>query len=439
MIDVRDRLTEGMNRARFKLETRRAAGPLIVTLIGVGIGAALAAWGINNVSKVALSSTQTVRFAVDDASAVVPGRNQARFKGIPAGQITDVDLVDHRAVMTIELQKKYGPIYRNARAELRPDTPVEDMHLDIVDRGDPSAGEADADHPIAPSQTSTQVQIEDVLDTFQPNVRRRFRTLLDNLGNGLKDRGAALRQAFVEVMPLLKAAHRLSSQLSLRNKRVRQLVHNSAELTAELGRRERELRTLVTTGAETFSAVQQQRGELDATLHELAATLKEADSSLAAVNGIVGDVDLAVSRLRPVADRLPSGLSDIRALSASLGPAVRRLRPSVHRLVPLSKSLVPLSQRLASSFRTLRPQLPAIDHVTDKLSACREGAAKFFLWQPTTGVFDDKRGPMPRADVQLTAQSNGYVNTPRRYAAPACNGAVGRIVGGRPTEEKDKR
>lgn len=436
-IDVRERMTERVNRARLELEVKRAGGPFVVTLVGVAIGIACAVWTISNVSRSTLSSTNTVRFAIDDASAVVPGRNQVRFKGIAAGDIVKSQFVDGQAVLTVKLQKKFGAIYRNAHAELRPDTPLEDMHLDIVDRGTPSAGVANGGTPIARAQTSSQVQIENVLDMFQPDIRDHFREMLANLGGGLQDRGDALRQAFAVSVPLLQAAGKLGDQLAARKTRVAQLVHNSRILTEELGKREQLLRGLVGDGAATFSALQRDQPNLNATLAELPPTLRQADTSLAALDGVLGDVDSAVTKLRPAATRLPSGLAAIRTLSASLGPAAKALKAPVHDLVPLSAALVPLSRRLDASFTTLTPQLPVLGRATSDLVKCQDGVSLFFLWQPTAGVFDDKRGTMLRADVQASALANGAISTPRRSALESCNG--GQVVGNRPAQAKDER
>jgi len=435
MIDVNDRLTERINRARLQLEVRRAAGPFFVLLVGLGIGLACAVWLVTNVSKTAISSTRVVSFVVDDANAVVAGRNQVRFRGIPAGQVTDVDLVDHRAVVTVKIQKKFGPVYRNATAALQQDTPLEDMHLDIKDRGDRAAGEADEDHPLDPSRTSTRVQVEDVLDTFQPEVRDRLRSLLANLGNGLDGRGVWLQTAFAELTPLLRASGRLTSQLAERDHLVRRLVRNSARLTTELGSRDKILRTVVREGGATFGTLRTERASLDGFLHELPPTLQGADDSLAAVDGILGDTDTAVQRLRPVADAIPTALSGIEELSDSLGPAAKKLRTPVRRLTPLSDALRPLSQQAGMSFKTLLPQVPVLNRTFRNLAGCKEGISQFFLFQPTVGPFDDKRGPMLRADVQASAAANGLTSTPRRKFAPTCSG--GRTIPGRPATETD--
>jgi virulence factor Mce-like protein len=430
-LDPRDRLTERVNRARLALEVRRSLVPFAVVTVGVVVGIAAFAWLIGNVSKAGpFSDTRTLEFAVDDAHGVAPGRDQVRFKGIPAGEIVGLDLHNQQAVLTIKLQNSFGPIYRNARAQLLPDTPIEDMHLDIISRGDSSAGLATAAEPIAASQTVSQVDVGQVLDVFQPNVRLHLREMLDNLGNGLRDRGASLREAFIELMPLLETTDRVAQQLSLRRTEVQELIHNSAALTNDLANRQQTIRTLLHEGSAMFGTLAADRANLSATLGQLPPVLQQADTALTALDGVLPPLDAAVTRLRPVASALPGGLGQVRSLSAALLPAVRSLEPAVHALMPLSGSLPSLSTDLHVSMNRLGPQVPIIDRAVNDLVKCRAGVAKFFVWQPTTGVFDDARGPMLRADVQLSATALGLVSTPTEYANKECTGPT--VLGGRP-------
>lgn len=436
MIEVNERLTERINRARLKLEVKRASRFALVTLIGVFIGVGCAYWAIKNISRTTLSDSRTVSFAVADATSVVEGRHEVRFKGVPAGDITKVEIVDQQPIITVKIQKKFGPVFRDAEVAVRPTTPLEDMYLDVLDRGSPRAGEASEDAPVPADRVTTSVDIADVLNAFQPEVRGRFRSLLANLGRGLDDRGAALQAVFAELVPTLREAGRLTRQLAERDVAVRRLVNNTGVLTAELGRREGQLRELVRNGSATFSTVQAGAADLEAMLAALPGTIRELDGSMRAVSGVVDDVDLAVARLTPVARELPGSLEAVRELSADARPAVEDLREPVRRLLPLSRSLRPLSRHLERALRTLAPTVPVINRTAKTLQDCEWGVSHFFLWDPAMGTLQDSRGAMPRADLQASAVSSGVMNDPR-YFVPSCAG--GETVGGRPVEEKDKR
>lgn len=437
MVDPRDRLTGRVNRERFKLEVERSVRPAIVVLVALAVGLVLAAWTVSNVSRSALSDTYEVAFEVADATAVRPNLNDVRIKGIPVGTVTKVEIVDDRPIVTAKVQDRYGRLYRDARVQLRPNTALQDMYLDVVDRGTRAAGELELDEPLPRAQVQMPVNVSDVLNVFQPSQRLRLRTLLDELGNGLEDRGAALRSVFVETVPLLEAAGRVSRQLADREPVVRRLVRDTATLTAELGQRDEQLRTLVREGSSTLTALSERSGDLESTIDELPPSIRTIDTSFTAVAGVLGDVDRAVAALRPVAKALPAALDGLDGLSGDAAPAIAALRAPVRDLVPFALSVKPLTADLDTAIARLRPQVDTIDHTTAVAVKCKKGVQNFFQWNASISKYGDSRGPVPRGNVVLSAASSGLVNDPQGYAPEACSG--GEVAGGRPVTRKDMR
>lgn len=435
MTEVRSHISHRMSRSRIELQLRRSGRPLLV--FGLGLLLMLLSLffiGRNLPGGGGLTSTQAVRFAVPDATGVVAGRAEIRFKGIPAGTITNVDYDRDRAILTAEIHTERGPIYRNARAQLRPSTPLQDMYLDIVDRGTPPAGPAAKGGPLPESQTTSGVNVADVLQVFDRGTRVRLRTLLDQFGRGLDENGASLQTAFVRLVPLLRAAERFADQVVIREARTRRLMHNFNLLTRELGSREQQLRRLVRDGAATLTTLEAGSGDLDATLRVLPVTLGRIDSSFAAVRSILPDVDSAVRSLDPAVDALPSALDAARALGDDARPAVTGLQPSVRALSPLARQLRPLSAELIAAFDELAPHAPTFDHVTTSLSKCGLVLQRFFQWTQSVFALGDAHGEAPRGDAAFGLDSTGRTSSPRTFAAPNCTGN-GRTLGGAPAQE----
>lgn len=435
MIEVRDRISGRINRARVDIELRRAAKPALVVLAGLILGGVLALYIVGQVSSSLLTANYVQKIELDDATGVLPGNNEVRFKGVRAGSIDDMQIENGHPVIKIKYEKKYGRLYRDAKLQLRPSTALQDMYVDILDRGTPSKGGLPENTPLPRSQTEVPVNVTEVLDILRPNQRARLRTLLDDLGNGMKDRGRSLRQIFVLAVPFIQRAGALADALADREPLVRRLVHNTSTLTRELGRRDDELRTLVDEGGRTLSTLQAGRGDLDATLRELAPTVGTITSSFATVRGVLPQVDGAVRALGPVAEELPGSLRDLRRLNKDAAPAVRSLQEPVVRLVPLAKQLRPLSRSLAASLRVLAPQIDTIDKVTKTTAGCKSGIQGFFQWNASMSKFGDSRGPVPRGNVVIGAQSSSIFKDPEEYAPQSC--APGAPIGGRVPTAKD--
>jgi ABC-type transporter Mla subunit MlaD len=431
MIEVQDRITDRVNRARLGLEVRRSVRPLLVTAVGVLVAVACALYVVKNVGDSVYASSRTVQFEVSDAAGVIGGNRQdLTVKGIPAGAISKVELKDGRAVVTASLKTEYGVLYRDARATLRPGSALQDMSIDIVDRGTPAAGQVREGHPLPLARTDVSIHAEDVLNAFQPDVRAHLGDVLRNLGAGLGDRGDDLRAAFVQLAPFVRTAGAVTGQLRRQSALTRQLVHETSVLTGELGRRQRALSELVAKGGTTLRTLESGSADLDATLTELPPVLDGIDSAFTAVRGVVPSLDTALTRLRPAAQRLPAGLKAARALADVALPAVRALRAPVKDLVPLSRELRPVAASLHASVGDLRPQVPALDYVTKSVAGCSVALQGFFQWTPSVLKFDDASGPAVRGDFAFGLDNTSVIKDPQSSASPSC--APGRPVGSAP-------
>jgi virulence factor Mce-like protein len=274
-VSRRDPLT----RARLRLEARRAVTPLLMwfALAGIGLYAGFFLFSQLGI-PLPWQHQYSFRVAVDDAKGVVPGSDQVRIAGVVVGKITAVNLEGSdppEPVLTVEVGQQYAPLYRNARAELRPNTPLDDMYLDIVSRGTSSAGVIGQGGELDADRTQTPVEIGQILDVFNASVRPRVEAAIDQSGIGLGDHGAQLREALVQLAPFLRSARRLSSEIATRQHETQMLVHNLNLMSAELAKRADQLNGLVVDAGSTFSAVGSAAGPLASTISELPSTLQQ--------------------------------------------------------------------------------------------------------------------------------------------------------------------
>jgi ABC-type transporter Mla subunit MlaD len=409
----RDRLNERVNLSTIKLELKRAVTPLITLALGFAVAGASGYYIVTNING-GIGSTHTMRFEVPSATGVVPGRAEVRFYGIAAGQVTDVSLVHGRAVLTATVADKFGSVYKDAQAEVRPNTALQDMYLDVVNRGTPSAGVAASGYVVPLSQTQSPVNLAEVLNTFQPDVRTQLYNMLDQLGNGLQDRGADLRRAFALLAPFLQVAGSASQQLAVRSTLTKQLVHNTSVLSTILASRSTQLRELITSGTTTLEALSTEGGRaLRQTIAGLGPAMYAVYLTLKGNEVVASNLRRVLVALGPVVNDLLSGLDNLRALANSADPAVRRLQVPVAKLVPLAAALQPFARNLSSSLTRISPQVPTVDKLTTDLAACTVGTNEFFNFDASMAKFSDQQGPMVRGNplfgfytLPITKQSN---------------------------------
>ena len=183
-----------IDRERLALEMRRASGPsmaLLALIIASVICTAIIFQ--NNGITLPWDGTYTRQIALDNAKGIVPKRQTVRIAGVTVGRIEAIGLVHGSPVATISIDAKYAPLYRNAQIRLRPETPLDDMYLDIVSRGTPSAGALPAAQVLPAQRTQIPVDISSVLDVFNADTRSRVQASIDALGEGLGAQGDELQ------------------------------------------------------------------------------------------------------------------------------------------------------------------------------------------------------------------------------------------------------
>lgn len=410
--------------ARTRHQLGHARGSLIVLTIGLALAAASAAVLVSLLSGGSpLADRQTVRVAVDNAKSVVPGKNEVRWAGVVVGRITEAKLERGRPVLTVQIEADKGRrMYRNARLRLRPQTALNDMFLDVVDGGTPAAGTLKPDQILDAGRTSTTVDVAEVLNVFSTDVRDRLEQALDELAVGLPDRGAQLRSAFVELVPFVRAAHRIGRLVERRDRVTRRLVSRTRVILDELARRDRDVRALVHRADGTFGAMASRRADIDRTLEDLPPTLSRLQRSFARLDGTLNDVRPALRALRPAARALPRGLDGLDGLARDLRPTLAALAPAIPALRPLARDLAPTAGSLQDAFESLAPQLPRVDRAAQQVSRCKREVQKFFAWTMSVFKFGSRgfNGSSPRGALITGADAATDGNDPNLVPVIGC-------------------
>lgn len=407
---------------RLRLEISRARRPFLWAL-WLLLCATLASWVVfkNQTFERPWKDYAEVRVAFADAKGMQVN-HQVRVAGVPVGVVKRTELVDGRPVLTLSIEEEHGPLYRDARFRLRPQTPLADMYVAIERRGTRAAGELTADTIVPAEQTTSPVDVSRVLNTFNADSRRRMAVLLEGLAKGLDDRGGTqLRTAFAELAPFLRSAQRLTGVLAERRTAMRELVHGLTGVTGAVAIRDRQLRTLVRDGSATLGTLAAQDRPLAAALTELPATLTALDRSFAQVRRAEDELDPALTALLPLARSLEDGLGGLERFAGDAQPAFRRLTPAVTALRPLARDLAPTARSLTAAFDELLSQAPRLDRVTDRVDECLHPLQKFLAWSISVFKFGDANAAYTRADSTLGVDSAaGAAQDPATRHQPDC-------------------
>jgi phospholipid/cholesterol/gamma-HCH transport system substrate-binding protein len=271
-------------------------------------------------------------------------------------------------------------VYSDAQAQLRPNTPLKDMQIELFP-GSRRAGRMREGGLVPVARTLTPVDADDLTAALDADTRAYFQALVAAADRGLRGRGGDLRAALRALGPTTEQLRELSDSLAARRRQMARLVHNLSLLTGAAAAKDRELGTAVEAGATTLRAIASQDAALGESIGRLPGTLAAARSSLANATELANETGPTLNALMPTARRLPRALRASRPLLRELEPLVReQLRPLVREAAPVVRDLRPAIRDL----RFLSPHLVAafkvFDYVANELAYNPPGEEEGYLF-----------------------------------------------------------
>ena len=215
--------------------------------------------------------------------------------GVAVGQIGGVSLDHGQAIVTMNIYKKYQPIYRNATVLLRPRTPLKDMYLSL-DPGTPSAGAVPDGGQLASGSTAPDINLDEILSSLDADTRSYLLLLLSGGAQAFQDPGAtgtlpspaavgALQGVFKRFAPLNRDTVGFARLLATRSRNIRRAIHNFGLVANSLGSVNRQLTSLIRSSNTNFSAFASQDANLQSALSLLPGTLQVTTRTLGKVQG----------------------------------------------------------------------------------------------------------------------------------------------------------
>jgi phospholipid/cholesterol/gamma-HCH transport system substrate-binding protein len=324
----------------------------VAILVLVGIAAIVGGYVLSNQRlrfPLVEDKPTVLKAEFSTAQAVTPGQGQTvRVSGVEIGKVGAVKLEEGRAIVNLEIEKKWdGLIRQDATALLRPKTALKDMFIEL----EPGNGRpARKGFMIPVANTMPDVNPDEVFAALDADTRDYLKLLINGAGQGLKGRGDDLREVFKRFEPTHRDLARVTSKVAERRENLRRLVTSLNRLNTELGSKDDELAQMVDASARVFRAFASEEGNITQTVAELPSTLRQTTQTLGKVETFAQTLRPALQRLSPAVRELDDANRALKPLADEATPIVRdEIRPFVRQARPLVKDLRPTAQRLASS------------------------------------------------------------------------------------------
>lgn len=335
-----------------------------------------------------------VEAAFSDAQAVVAGQGQTvNIAGVAVGDVTEVRLEDGRAIVRMDIERRYAPVFRDATILLRPRTPLKDMYLSL-DPGSPAAGEVPDGGRLPVSSTAPDIDPDEILAELDTDVRDYLRVLLSAGSEAFRDGEpggdprapsaaavADLQGTLKRFEPLARDGRAIGEELAKRRRNIARAVHSFGEVSSELAAVDDELGRLVGSLDANFGALASQDANIRAALERLPGALRETELTLRSVDGFSRELGPAMEALAPFARELGPALRETRGFMTDTTPVIRdRLRPFSRDVRPVVRELRPAARDLGASVPRLSRTIGVVDTLLDTLAYNPPGREEGYLF-----------------------------------------------------------
>jgi phospholipid/cholesterol/gamma-HCH transport system substrate-binding protein len=302
-----------------------------------------------------------------------------------------VTLQNGRAVVTMNIFKRYAPIYRNATVLLRPRTPLKDMYLEL-DPGSKNAGAIPNGGVLGVGATNPTVDFSEILSSLDSDTRDYLLLLLASGSQAFRDNGNAgplpsatvvadLRGVFKRFVPLNRDTATFTRLLAHRTANIRRAIHGLQQVTTSLGSVQRQLTSLINSSNTNFRAISSQASQLQDALTLLPSTLQQSAVTFNKLRGFGQASTLSATRLLPSARALGPALVAVRPLFRDTTPVIQnQLRPFSVAVQPVAKVLAPAAAQLAKATPPLARSITVLNSLFNTLAYQPRGMEQGYLF-----------------------------------------------------------
>jgi phospholipid/cholesterol/gamma-HCH transport system substrate-binding protein len=224
------------------------------------------------------------------------------------------------AIATLTLDKGAVPIGAGASVQVRP-TDLLGEHYAQLNVGNLSKPQPSGTF-IPLSRTSTPVELDQVLDMLNVNVRTRLRILINEAGVALDGQGANFNELLAELPSNLSQAQTMLGQVATEDTTLQHLIDAGDEVTTAVDAKRNDMGRLISTGEAAMHSVALRQAQLSDTLDDAPSALSQLRTTLTALDGTSAAIIPAAKELQSTATPLTATLKQLPPLAKAADPTL---------------------------------------------------------------------------------------------------------------------
>jgi phospholipid/cholesterol/gamma-HCH transport system substrate-binding protein len=269
------------------------------------------------------------KLVFQNAAQLVPD-NQVLIGGQPVGSVESIDLTDDNlAEIEVSVEQQ---LHEGSTATVRA-TSLSGVanHYVSVSPGPNSNPALDDGATLGLGSTTTEVDLDQFLNTFPTPVRRALGQFIQGNADQFRDRGEDANRTFEYFGPALNRTGAFLAELNADQKLLERFVVSSSKLATAVAQRGPQLSSAVANADQAFGAIASQNEALDQTLRLLPPFMRQANTTFVNLRAALDDLDPLVETAKPATKNLAPFLAELRPVLSKAVPVFRDFRLSARR------------------------------------------------------------------------------------------------------------
>jgi len=299
-----------------------------------------------------------------NASGLVTGDN-VLIGPAAVGTINAITLTSNgQARVKMSLHGGVGPMHQGTVARIAEDSLSGIASKYILLEPGPSQAPSIADGGVITStHTYSEVNLDQVFDTFDPLTRAGLKGFIRGEAASLDGRGVEANRALKYLAPGLQTTSQLTAELTRDQPTFDQLVIQGANALSALASRSQQLSQLIANTSTATGAIASQSQSLQQALGLLPGTLHQATTTFQGLQTTLNALDPLVAASKPAVRQLPEFLAALRKNIEVGIPTIGALDDLIHNpagggdLTSLAEATPALARIAATAFPEMIRQL----------------------------------------------------------------------------------
>jgi phospholipid/cholesterol/gamma-HCH transport system substrate-binding protein len=274
-------------------------------------------------------SSHKYKLVFQNAAQLVPD-NQVLIGGQAVGSVESIGLTDDNlAEIEVSVEQQ---LHEGSTAVIRA-TSLSGVanHYISISPGPNSAPALDDGATLDLGSTTTEVDLDQLLNTFPNPVRRALGQFVRGNAAQFSNRGKEANQTFKYFGPALNRTSAFLGELNADQNLLERFVVSSSKLTTAVAQRGAELSSAVSNASTAFGAIASQNEALDQTLRLLPPFMRQSNTTFVNLRAALDDLDPLVETAKPATKNLAPFLSELRPVLSKAVPVFKNFRLSASR------------------------------------------------------------------------------------------------------------